>query len=71
MSYKSKISSKVVLNPLREVGCGCGATCTNACVHGCGMSCKSTCANACGNTCSQICEVGGGMSRIVPEGKLE
>lgn len=67
MSYESKISSKVVLNPLREAGCGCGATCTGACVHGCSMSCGSNC----GSTCSGICEVGGGMSRIVPEGKLK
>lgn len=61
MSYESKIVPKAALALLREAGCG--ASCTGACADGCSMSCEST--------CSGICEVGGGMSRIVPEGKLK
>lgn len=57
MSYESKIGPKVTPDPARE------ATCNRNCVGGCD--------NSCVNSCGRTCEVGGGFSRIVPEGKLK
>lgn len=61
MSYESKIGPKVTPDPARE------GYCVTSCVDGCYGGCEGSCESSCG----QSCEVGGGMSRIVPEGKLK
>lgn len=68
MSYESKIGSKVNPNPTRAGGCM--ATCQGECTS-CYGSCAGTCENGCYNSCELRCEVGGGHSRIVPEGQLK
>lgn len=57
MSYSSKISANMLLNPISQkaVCGGCSGSCSGSCGNSCNISCAISCVTSCGGTCKDDC----------------